>query len=56
MIGTVALLIVASFLPEPDGGAALALYELRSGLVCVGLCAIGVVRECPASALPAARW
>ncbi len=46
MIGTVALLIVASFLPEPDGGTALALYELRSGLVCVGLCAIGVVREC----------
>ena len=46
MIGTVALLIVASFLPEPSDPALKAVYDLRSGLVCVGLCLIGVVRDC----------
>ena len=40
------MLIVASFLPEPESGALLTLYNLRSGLVCVGLCVVGVVREC----------
>ena len=46
MIGTVALLIVASFLPEPEGGALLTVYSLRSGLVCIALCLIGIVRDC----------
>ena len=46
MVGTVLLLIVASFLPEPSDPALLAIYNLRSGLVCVGLCLIGIVRDC----------
>ena len=46
MIGTVLLLIVASFLPEPQDAALLAIYNLRSGLVCVALCLIGIVRDC----------
>lgn len=47
MIGTVALLIVASFLPQPQSnGALLTLYNLRSGLICVALCTVGVLRAC----------
>ena len=46
MLGTVLLLILASFLPEPDGGALLTLYNLRSGLICFVLCVVGVVRAC----------
>ena len=46
MIGTVVLLIVASFLPEPSDPTLKAIYDLRSGLVCVGLCLIGIVRDC----------
>ena len=46
MIATVGLLIVASFLPEPSDPTLLAIYNLRSGLVCVGLCLIGIVRDC----------
>ncbi len=46
MIATVLLLICASFLPEPAGGALLALYNLRSGLICVALCLLGVVITC----------
>ena len=46
MVGTVVLLIVASFLPEPDGGLLLSLYNMRSGLVCLGLFLIGLVRAC----------
>ncbi len=46
MIGTVLLLIVASFLPEPEGGLLAVLYNLRSGLICVALCIIGVIRAC----------
>ena len=45
MLATVALLIVASFLPEPEG-ALLPLYNLRNGLICVALCIVGVVRAC----------
>ena len=45
IIGTVVLLIIASFIPKPDGGAALAVYELRSGIICMTLCVIGVVRD-----------
>lgn len=47
MILTVVFLIVASFIPEPaNGGALETLYNLRSGLICVALCIVGVVRHC----------
>ena len=46
MLLTVGLLIAASFLPRPQGGVLLALYELRSGLVCMVLCLFGVARAC----------
>ena len=46
MIGTVVFLIIASFLPEPAGEVQAAIYELRSGLICVALCLIGIIRDC----------
>lgn len=47
MILTVVFLIIASFVPEPaNGGALETLYNLRSGLICVALCIVGVVRHC----------
>ncbi len=46
MIATVVFLIIASFLPKPESGALLTLYELRSGLICVALCLIGIIRAC----------
>ncbi|MBR5289175.1 MAG: arsenic transporter [Clostridia bacterium] len=47
MIGVVVLLILASFLPAPAQGTVLyTLYGLRSGLICLALCVIGVVRQC----------
>ena len=38
------LLIAASFLPEPAAGPLHTVYELRSGIVCMGLCLFGVAR------------
>ena len=46
MIGTVLFLILASFIPEPEGGIWLSLYNMRSGLVCLVLFVIGLVRAC----------
>lgn len=46
LIATVLLLIIASFVPEPEDGALLLLYNHRSGLICIALCAIGVIRAC----------
>ena len=46
MLLTVGLLIAASFLPQPEDGALRTLWELRSGLVCMGLCLFGVARAC----------
>ena len=47
MIGTVVLLILASFIPEPKGNQMLVtLFNLRSGLICLALCIIGVVTTC----------
>ena len=46
MLLTVGLLIAASFLPEPAAGPLHTVYELRSGLVCMGLCLFGVARAC----------
>ncbi len=43
MIGVVALLILASFIPEPKDSVLLTLYNLRNGFICVGLLIIGVV-------------
>lgn len=45
MIGTVVLLILASFIPKPDGGFLLTLYSHRSGIICLLLCFIGIIRE-----------
>ena len=46
MIGVVVFLIIASFLPEPSSKVILAIYNIRSGLICLALCIIGVVRAC----------
>lgn len=39
-------LIAASFLPQPEAGFLRLLYSLRSGLICTGLCAVGVIHAC----------
>lgn len=46
MIVTVLALIVVSFLPEPASGALAALYSMRSGLICVAICVIGIIYTC----------
>lgn len=46
MIGTVAFLIVASFLPQPNDAFLLSVYNLRSGLICLALCIVGIIRTC----------
>ncbi len=46
MIGTVACLIVASFLPQPNNAFLLSVYNLRSGLICLALCIVGIIRTC----------
>lgn len=45
IVGTVLLLIAASFIPKPSNGFALVLYNLRSGLICIILCTLGILRE-----------
>ena len=46
IVGTVVLLILASFLPRPAEGFWSSVYDMRSGLICAILCIIGVVRSC----------
>ncbi len=46
LIGTVVLLVIASFLPAPSNGFLLEIYNVRSGLICIALCIIGVIRAC----------
>lgn len=46
MLAVVAVMIVVSFLPQPQDGLPLALYNIKNGLVCVGLCLIGMIRAC----------
>lgn len=46
IIGTVVLLILASFLPRPAEGFWSSVYDMRSGLICAILCIIGVARSC----------
>ncbi len=43
MVGVVVLLILASFIPKPQGGAWLTLYDHRNGIICLTLLAIGLV-------------
>lgn len=43
MVGVVVLLILASFVPKPQGGAWLTLYDHRNGIICLTLLAIGLV-------------
>ena len=43
MGGVVTLLILASFIPEPTNVALHTLYELRNGIICMTLLAIGIV-------------
>ncbi len=46
LVGAVGLLILSSFLPEPSNPILLAVYNIRSGLICMILCTIGVIRSC----------
>ena len=46
MLATVLLLICASFIPEPDGGFLAGVYGMRSGLICVTLCVVGLIYSC----------
>ncbi len=46
LVGAVGLLILSSFLPEPGSPVLLAIYNIRSGLICLLLCIIGVIRAC----------
>ncbi len=46
LVGAVGLLILSSFLPEPEAPVLLAIYNIRSGLICMILCIIGVIRAC----------
>ncbi len=46
IVGTVVLLILASFLPRPEEGFLASVHDMRSGLICAVLCIIGVVRSC----------
>ncbi|MBQ7365100.1 MAG: TRAP transporter large permease subunit [Clostridia bacterium] len=43
MIGVVVLLILASFLKAPAGGALLTLYNLRNGIICMALLDVGIL-------------
>ena len=46
LIGAVGLLIISSFLPEPGNAVLLGIYNIRSGLICLALCIVGVIRAC----------
>ena len=46
MLAAVILLIAVSFLPRPENSALLRLYETRSGLSCLLLCTLGLIRAC----------
>lgn len=46
LVGVVVMLILASFIPEPSEGVLQTLYSLRSGIICLVICIIGIVRAC----------
>lgn len=43
MGSVIVLLILASFIPKPDSSFMSVIYDLRNGLICVGLLLIGVI-------------
>ena len=43
LIIVVVCLIGASFIPKPQGGVALTFFELRNGIICMGLLLVGVI-------------
>ena len=43
MGGVIVLLILASFIPQPDGGDLLTLYNLRNGIICMILLVVGLL-------------
>ncbi|MBQ2700435.1 MAG: anion permease [Clostridia bacterium] len=43
MIAVVVVMILVSFLPQPEGGFALWAYEHKNGLVCLALLAVGLI-------------
>lgn len=47
LVGTIVLLIVASFIPYKDGAAEGQFYkpDITNGLICIGLFVIGIIRE-----------
>jgi len=46
LLATVLFLIIASFLPQPSHPLLQILFSLKSGLICLILCLIGVFRSC----------
>ncbi len=46
MILTIVLFVIVSFLPAPDTGWWVYIYNLRNGLICCTLCALGLVHAC----------
>ncbi len=46
LIFTVFALVIASFIPSVEGGFLGALYYNRSGIICVAICLIGIIRAC----------
>lgn len=46
MIAVVVCLILVSFIPRPAGQTAQTIYDMRSGLTCMVLCIIGLIRYC----------
>lgn len=46
MIGIVVLLIISSFLPPfAESGVLRAIYDVRSGLICMAVCVVGLIRK-----------
>lgn len=43
LIIVVVCLIGASFIPKPQGGVALTFFELRNGIICMGLLLVGII-------------
>ncbi len=46
LLSTVVLLIVASFIPSPQNEIMLAIYNMRSGLICIILALFGIIYSC----------
>ncbi len=46
LLGTVALLVVASFVPTPQNQVLSVLYDMRAGLICLVFAIIGIVYSC----------